>query len=345
MTASQRQQPADDVQRGGSAIDRLGHHREHADEGDDREGHVEGEERRPREPLEEQAGDEEAEDGPAAGDADPHADGTGSLRFGERGGDDRQRRGHDRGRADTHQHADRDELARVGRDEQAQRGGAPEDHQADRQQQPAPVSVAQRAGEEQQAGEHDGVGVHDPGQLGLGGTGVAGDLGSATLRPLTAEMTAIRAQADDDQEESRRPGVSLGRRGVVGRDGHRGLRLRVLFLGWGNDYSPVGEIASAQTRESVTRGRRPAGSGTREAIVEEARRQFGEIGYARHDAAQRGRRRRRRPAPGAALLRLEAGARSRRPCSCRCPRSGAAAGLRGRSGPGRAPGGRPDRSR
>jgi len=53
-----------------------------------------------------------------------------------------------------------------------------------------------------------------------------------------------------------------------------------LFFIWGNTIPRAGNSASGQTGRMATRGRRPAGSGTREAIIEEARRQFGERGYA-----------------------------------------------------------------
>ena len=86
--------------------------------------------------------------GRTAGDADPDTDGLGPLRLGERRRDDRQGRGHDGCRADTHDDANHDELVRL-RHEEAERRGAAEDHEADREQQPTAVAVAQGAGEEQ----------------------------------------------------------------------------------------------------------------------------------------------------------------------------------------------------
>ncbi len=92
-----------------------------------------------------------------------------------------KRRRHDRRRTDAHHGAQGDQLCRVAR-EHAEPGRDAEHRQAAREQLPPAEPVAERAGEQQQTGEHDGVGVDDPGDLGLGGAGLAGEVGQCDVQ-------------------------------------------------------------------------------------------------------------------------------------------------------------------
>ena len=109
-TASERQDGADPVERRRSLVRRARDDGDDPDERDRRQGHIQAEERLPREELEQQCAAEEPEHRPAAGDPHPHADGPRPLLDREGGGDDRQGGRHDRRRTDAHRGPQRDQL-------------------------------------------------------------------------------------------------------------------------------------------------------------------------------------------------------------------------------------------
>ncbi len=211
----QRQDGPHEVERRRLLVDGARDDRQRTQQGHDREGHVEPEERRPGEPLQKQSSDEEADDRTAARDADPDTDGLAAFLFGEGRGDDREGGGHDGCGSDAHEHTEEDELVGLG-DEEAKRGSRAEDDEAGREQQLAAVAVAQRTGEEQQAGEDHGVGVDDPCQLRLGRAGITSQAGQGHVEATDRRDHRHERQADDHEDESPACRRELGRAGHEG---------------------------------------------------------------------------------------------------------------------------------
>ncbi|CAA9578623.1 MAG: hypothetical protein AVDCRST_MAG33-3353 [uncultured Thermomicrobiales bacterium] len=152
-------------------VTRLGDEQDRPDDGETGEHDVQGEERVPGKELQQQAGAEEPDDRPTAGDAHPDADRAAALLFREGGGDDGQGDGHDGGGADAHDGAEGDQGVRA-LDEDRRGRRAAEDGQPGQQDALAAEPVADRASRQQEPGEHDRVGIDDPLQLALGRAGV-----------------------------------------------------------------------------------------------------------------------------------------------------------------------------
>ena len=176
-------------------------------EGDERDGHVDEEDRGPVEVLEQQAAEERAEADADRGHAGPDADRLAALLAREDVGDDRQRRRHDQRAADAHGGADGDELRRTESTRRTARLAPPNSASPALQRALAAEAVAERAHRQQQAGEHEQVGVDDPLQRRAGGVEMLLQAtGSATLRiVLSSPMITGSGPA-------RRASSSAGRR-------------------------------------------------------------------------------------------------------------------------------------
>lgn len=223
----QAQHRAEAVETGWMLVSPSRNHQRCAHEPRDRQHDVEPEERRPLEPLQQQCGDEHADRSSPAGDADPDADGLRSFFDREGGRDDREGRGHDRGRADAHDGAQGDEGL-GGIDEGGGRGGEAEDREAHHEDSLAADTVADRARGEQQAGEDDGVGVDDPGELGLARARRAGEARQGDVEPTDRRHDGHERDAHDQQHEAgpaRGEGLGHVRDATPARDARR--------LSWG----------------------------------------------------------------------------------------------------------------
>ena len=133
-----------------------------------RERHVDHEDGRPAEPLEQEPAGERAEPDPDCRESGPDGDRLPAFRSGEEVGDDRERGGHDQRSAHAHGRSHGDHLVgRVG--DQGAEAGEAEDRHARLKRKLAPEAVAERAEDEQQAGEDEQVGVDHPLQLRGGG--------------------------------------------------------------------------------------------------------------------------------------------------------------------------------
>ncbi len=64
----------------------------------------------------------------------------------------------------------------------------------------APEPVTQRSGEQQEAGEHDGVGVDDPGDLGLAGAGLPGQVGQGHVEAADRRDDGHQRERDDGED-------------------------------------------------------------------------------------------------------------------------------------------------
>ena len=177
---------------------RRRHDRERPGERDRCEDDVEAEDRRPREPLEQDARGEQAEYAAAGGDADPRPDRLAALLGREDGGDHRQRHRHDQRRADAHRAAKHDQLAGAVQEDRRQRSEAehPEPGGQDRL---AAEPVADRTGGKKQRGEGERVRGDDPLQLCLRGAGAARDLGQRDVQARDRADDHHQREAHDPQ--------------------------------------------------------------------------------------------------------------------------------------------------
>ncbi len=208
-------------------IARLGHVGQDPADADDDDRHVDQEHRAPPEVLEQEPAEQRAEGDSAADGSRPDADGPAALGRREDHGDDRQGHREHRGPADAHQRAGCDELLR-GPGERAEDGGQGEQHQAEDQDAPAAVAIAEDSPREQQGREHQRVGVDRPDQLALGGPQVLLDRLQGDVEDRVVQH---HHQQADDQRRQRPPPVrgalgggwaQVGGRGAAGRIGGHG---------------------------------------------------------------------------------------------------------------------------
>ena len=145
----------------------------------------------------ERVGDDSAEERPGRdGESDrraPDCDRAGALGPGVLRADQRERRCEQRGAADALERACDVERQDVPRDAAQERGDA-EDDDADREDEPAPVAVGERAGREDERGERHRVRVDDPLQA---------RQARVQLR-LNARQRDIHDRDVDEQHERRR---------------------------------------------------------------------------------------------------------------------------------------------
>ena len=143
-------------------IARLGHERERGDECEDDEGWIDPEDRVPGRVLQEESAHDRSDGYGGAGDRGPDAD---RLRpragLGEDLHEDRERRRHDEGSADTHDRATDNEAIRRRREACSKRSRT-EDAESDDERAPAAEAVSETAREQERAGEEHRVGIHHP---------------------------------------------------------------------------------------------------------------------------------------------------------------------------------------
>jgi len=163
--AADGQQRAQRVEPARPRVARLGQQPHPGDQRDDHDGHVDVEDRTPREVPQQQAAGHRPDRHGQAGYARPDADGGGALaRVGEHVREQRERGGVDQRGRDAHGRAAGDQLARAagqrGRDRHER-----EQHQPGLQDAAPAEPVAEVPADDQQAGEDERVGVHDPLQV------------------------------------------------------------------------------------------------------------------------------------------------------------------------------------
>ena len=180
---------------------------------DDAERHVHGEDRRPPERLGEDAAEQRARRRAEAADGAPRGQAAVALAaFGERGGDDRQRRRRQHGAAEALDGARGDQqIARVR--ERACERGQREHRGADEEHAPAAEQVGRAAAEHQEAGERQRVGVDHPLQAGGREMQPGAHRRQRDVDDRDVEDDHELREADDEQERV------LGTRGFSFRGG------------------------------------------------------------------------------------------------------------------------------
>ncbi|MGX1115148.1 hypothetical protein RKD37_000511 [Streptomyces ambofaciens] len=145
-------------------------------QGHEDQDHREDEQQTPVGDVDEEGGEEHAQDAAASGDPRPHADRLAALLLGEGGGDD--------GEGDRHDHRGSGTAGHPGGEHDLGRGGqSREDARGTEDSQPgdehglAAQSVADRAEREQQRGQGERVDVDDPQDRVLGGAELDGHVG------------------------------------------------------------------------------------------------------------------------------------------------------------------------
>ena len=221
---------------------------------------------------------------PAAGDRPV---GDAEPRHGRPGGDglrplvrredvreDRQRRGHDRGRTETHQGTRSDQGVRAVGEGGERRSGA-EDDKTGHERPAAAEAVSEAAGGEQEPGEDEQVAVHDPLQLARAGAQVIADRRQADVEDGVADR-------DDEQAEGQHserlpaPGISgvcgLKPSGELGGRGGEGAACRSRPQSTNADFARTHLIDLLDTlappmldvrRLHMLRSRRPRGIAVR----------------------------------------------------------------------------------
>ena len=201
-----RQQRTERVEATFTVFPRVAHCLQRHDQRHAGEEHGQGEQPWPREAVDEERRDEEAEDATGAGEAGPDPDGSGALLGGEARRDHRERDRHDHRRGDAGQDAgDEEDVDRPG--EAGQDVGTGEQHEPAEQDGLAAPAVTDGADGQQQGGEGHGVAVDDPQQLALGRAEVDRQILLGDVQPGHGGDDGDQGRAHGDEDPPLTAGV------------------------------------------------------------------------------------------------------------------------------------------
>ena len=194
-------------------------------EGDHGHGDVDEEHRTPPEVLQQPPAEQRSRRRPDPAHAGPDPDGTGALFPLERGGDDRQRGGHEECRAHAGECSCGDQGIGVVHQRAGQRT-ASEDGHTDQEDLPPAVAIAQCPTKEQQDGVGERVGVGDPLQLAGARMELLDQRGQGDVEHGLVEGDEQHREAHDDEGQPAMAGARGGGWGFDELDlghGERGM--------------------------------------------------------------------------------------------------------------------------
>ena len=185
--------------RGASGVLRRRQQEPRPDQGHGDDGHVDEEDRAPREVLQQEAAEHGPEGTARTGGGGPHTDGPAPL-LGvvEDVGEQRQGGRHDQRGTHAHRGPGEDQLGGAGRQAGQDRAHA-EDDEAHHEGALAAEAVADAAHGEEEPGEHERVAVDDPLELARGGLEIAQQVGDGDVEDRVVERDHEEAHAQHGQ--------------------------------------------------------------------------------------------------------------------------------------------------